>query len=92
MLYSFCENNRIPFKKTGKWIVANSQSQFNKLDDIYRKSKILGIECFFLDSKKCAKLEPLIRCDLALASPETGIIDSHYLMQVLEVLLYNHRV
>lgn len=75
----------IPYSTTGKWIVTNSVEQESKLHEIHQRSKILNVPTFFQNESKCKKQEPLIRCKMALVSPETAIIDSHSFMQAMEV-------
>jgi 2-hydroxyglutarate dehydrogenase len=88
LLYDHCSAHNVPFKRVGKWIVANNESQEEDLEIIQARARSLGVETYFQTSKSCNAIEPLVRCKSALVSPETGIIDSHSFMQSLEVKCY----
>ena len=82
ILYDLCENNNIPYKKTGKLIVATEKKEIPVLEDILllgKKNGVLGLT--ILDEKQLKRIEPHISAITALYSSQTGIIDSHRLMQ-----------
>lgn len=82
MLYDLCKNNNIPHKKTGKLIVATEKDEISVLENILSLGKKNGVSGLtMLDEKEIKRLEPYISAITALHSPETGIIDSHRLMQ-----------
>ncbi|MBI5641256.1 MAG: NAD(P)/FAD-dependent oxidoreductase [Nitrospirae bacterium] len=83
-LYELCQANLIPFKKTGKLIVAAEQSEVKGLEGLYEKGRRNSVEGLsLLDSGDVRRLEPDVRAVSALHSPDTGIIDSHSLMKSL---------
>jgi len=82
MLYDLCKNNNIPHKKTGKLIVATEKDEIPALENILSLGKKNGVSGLtMLDEKEVKRKEPHISAIAALYSPETGIIDSHRLMQ-----------
>ena len=82
MLCDLCKNNNIPYKKTGKLIVATEKDEIPALENIFSLGKKNGVSGLtMLDEKEVKIKEPHISAITALYSPETGIIDSHRLMQ-----------
>jgi len=87
LLYDFLKSNNIPHKKTGKILVACSQEEEKKLNDIYENALICKVEGLrFVTSSEIHKLEPHVEAISGLFSPETGILDSHSYMKSL----FNH--
>lgn len=81
MLYAYCAEKGVAHKRIGKLIVATSQDEIAKLDDILNKARINGVEDMeLLSAAQAQALEPALFCTAALHSPSTGIIDSHGLM------------
>ena len=65
-------------------MVACDESESKRLDDIYSNARTCGVKDLrFLDSAEITKLEPKIKVQKAFFSPDSGIIDSHALMQFL---------
>lgn len=83
-LYQYCEDSGINHSRIGKLVVATDESQTPKLRQIESQAKINGVEDLrVLDRSEVHALEPDLRCEAALFSPSTGIIDSHGLMECL---------
>jgi len=80
-LYSLCKENDIGFKKCGKLIVAVDESELEYIETLYENGIKNGVTLFFLGKEDVAKMEPKISCIKALYSPDTGIVDSHALME-----------
>ena len=84
MLYELCEKRGIPHKNCGKWIVAQTERQFEELNKVHELSKKLGVPTGFLSLEKAREVEPDVRAQVGvLESPTTGILDSHGYMQYL---------
>lgn len=83
-LYDLLSRTDIPFKRIGKWIVAQNKEQHDYLNGLSAKATRLGIETYFIDQKESNRQEPHINSYSTLVSPSTGIIDSHSLMDYLE--------
>lgn len=85
MLYELCGRNNIPHKRTGKIVVANSAREMETLYSLLEqggKNNVPGLE--LLTKEQITKLEPSVRAGLGLASPSTGIVDTHALMKYFE--------
>lgn len=101
MLYSLCEQKGIQYQKTGKIVIAGSDDEVEKINNLYEQGKANGAEGLrLLNKSEINKMEPLVNCIAGLYSPETGIFDSHGLMRYLEqtsksngvILAYNCEV
>jgi len=82
LLYEICEENNIPHRKIGKLIVAVEKEEVISLDKLYQQGKdndVNGLR--MLTGKEMLEIQPGIPGFCALYSEETGIIDSHLLMQ-----------
>ncbi|MBY4898787.1 NAD(P)/FAD-dependent oxidoreductase [Cupriavidus sp. AU9028] len=84
MLYDYCRSHHIAHQRCGKLIVATSAAQLATLEAIRAKAAVNGVDDLrLLTREEALALEPNLRCDAALLSPSTGIIDSHGLMLAL---------
>lgn len=85
LLYAYCEQKGIAFKRCGKLIVATSEDQRETLQTIRKAAVANGVtDLRWLDRGEACELEPALHCVAALESPSTGIIDSHGLMLALQ--------
>ena len=83
-LYAYCAERGIAHRRCGKLIVATTAAQVAQLEGIAAHARTNGVEELSLLSGADARaLEPALRCEAALHSPATGIIDSHGLMLAL---------
>jgi L-2-hydroxyglutarate oxidase LhgO len=83
LLYDFCEEFGVPYRRCGKLIVATSEAQMAELEKINEAAAGNGVELEFFSRAQALALEPQLICDGALYSPLTGIIDSHSYMLTL---------
>lgn len=83
-LYEFCATHGVAHRRCGKLIVAADASQAAGLEKIEQRGRAAGVADFqWLSAAQAMALEPALRCEQALLSPSTGIIDSHGLMLAL---------
>ncbi len=83
-LYEFCRSHHVAFENCGKLIVAFGEDEVARLGALQRLAKQNGVDDLeVLSSAEASALEPSLRCDAALLSPSTGIVDSHGLMLAL---------
>jgi L-2-hydroxyglutarate oxidase LhgO len=75
-------DQQVSFKKVTKWVVANGD-QVERLDKIYDHAKALNVPIHYQSKEQCLKGEPRVKADVALVLPETGILNSHELMESL---------
>ena len=83
LLYDFCEEFGVPYRRCGKLIVATSEAQTAELEKINEAAAGNGVELEFFSRAQALELEPQLICEGALYSPLTGIIDSHAYMLTL---------
>ena len=82
--YEICQKSKIPHKKIGKLIVATEQEEVKALEKLFNQGMANGVEGIkMIPQAELSTMEPNINGIAALYSPETGIIDSHRLMQFL---------
>jgi L-2-hydroxyglutarate oxidase LhgO len=81
MLYDFCASHGVPHRKCGKLIVATEDAEIAKMEAILAQGQANGVEGLeLIEGAKARAMEPALDCVAAVWSPETGIIDSHALM------------
>jgi len=81
LLYAYCNERGVGYKRCGKLIVATSPEQVAQLAQIQVKAHANGVDDLVLLSQAQAQaMEPALQCLAALHSPSTGIVDSHALM------------
>ncbi|THH18024.1 hypothetical protein EW146_g2900 [Bondarzewia mesenterica] len=102
LLYDHCQKSNIPFKRTGKLVVASQPDQRPYLEYLHAKAQSLSAPPYW-NSSELREKGPVLPTELisgerarelesdlsrsivaALWSPETGIVDSHTLMESLE--------
>ncbi len=80
-MYEYCDNKHIPYRQTGKLIVATNKDEVAKLSNIKSSAATNGVtDLQMLSREQVLELEPELSTEAALFSPSTGIIDSHNLM------------
>ena len=75
-LLDFCDRNGVPYEICGKTVVATSQDEVPRLEELYRRglaNGLKGIEA--LGQEKLKEFEPHATGVKGLHVPETGIID-----------------
>ena len=84
-LYAYARERGIPHRQCGKLIVATESTQIGQLESIVRKAQANGVEDLRIITRQEAQtLEPALRCEAAILSPSTGILDSHAYMLSLQ--------
>jgi (S)-2-hydroxyglutarate dehydrogenase len=75
-LYRFCEEKQIPFRRSGKLIVATDEDEVPGLHALERNGKANGVPGLRrLRADEIAEIEPHARGIAALHSPTTGVVD-----------------
>ena len=83
-LYAWCEKHGVPHARLGKLIVATSEDEEPKLDQILRQAVENGVTSLQrFAPNQVRNVEQHVRATHALWSPDTGIVDSHQLMASL---------
>ena len=84
MLQGYCQGRGITWRRIGKIVVASSEAEIPMLEHYKAQGHTNGVEeLAWLEREQVRELEPSVLCVRALASPATGLIDSHGLMQAL---------
>jgi L-2-hydroxyglutarate oxidase LhgO len=85
LMYAFCEEYNVAFKRCGKIIVASTEEQITTMKgyiDQARKNQVNDL--YWIGKKQLERLEPSIQGVGAVVSPSTGIVDSHaYMISLL---------
>jgi L-2-hydroxyglutarate oxidase LhgO len=84
-LYTFLDSHKVAFNRCGKLVVASEVDQIDRLDGIRQQALANDVEGVSLISGAAAvALEPALRAQAALISPESGVFDSHGYMLALQ--------
>ena len=85
LLYAYCAERSVAHQRVGKLIVATSAEQVPQLAAIAAKAAANGVhDLRQIGAAEAQALEPALRCEAALISPSTGIVDSHGFMLALQ--------
>ncbi|QSI78224.1 NAD(P)/FAD-dependent oxidoreductase [Niveibacterium microcysteis] len=83
-LYDYCATRQVPHQRVGKLVVATDSADLPALERIASQARANGVEQARLITGDAARnMASELRCCAALWSPDTGIVDSHALMQAL---------
>ena len=81
LLYARAARRGIAHKKLGKLVIAAEAEEIPKLEALAKTATANGAPGLrWLERSEVALLEPHVRAQAALFSPETGIVDAHELM------------
>ena len=90
LLYDFCKKNNIDYVKIGKFVIAIENDEIEKLESVYQNAKNNGVSGLKrISINQFQKIEPNINAKEVFFSGNTGIINTHQLMYVLENLASN---
>ncbi|MEQ8507264.1 MAG: NAD(P)/FAD-dependent oxidoreductase [Rhodospirillales bacterium] len=85
MLYDYCASHGIEHNRIGKVIVAITEDEIAKLEELKAKGEANGVhDLEWLDAKQMKEMEPNVTAAAGLLSPSTGIIESHGYMLSLQ--------
>ncbi|MFA6572220.1 MAG: NAD(P)/FAD-dependent oxidoreductase [Bacteroidota bacterium] len=85
MLYKICRTHNIPFRNSGKLIVANTKEEVALIPALYEKAKNNGAKFVrIVEADEIRKIEPNVRALRAIFCPTSGTVDSHSLMAYFE--------
>jgi L-2-hydroxyglutarate oxidase LhgO len=84
LLYEYCRERNIDYRRCGKLIVATDDSQAAKAEALRLNALANGVtDLSWLSAAEVKQLEPELFSAGALLSPSTGLIDSHSFMLAL---------
>ena len=84
LLYPLCASHGVDHRHCGKLTVANSDAEVSALRRLQQRAAANGVPVEFLEGAQAVALEPALRCQAALLSPSTGVVDSHGFMLALQ--------
>jgi L-2-hydroxyglutarate oxidase LhgO len=79
-LYAYAASRGVEARAIGKLIVATNADQIATLHALRDSAARNGVALDLIGKAEAAALEPQVRCEAALWSPRSGIVDSHALM------------
>lgn len=84
LLYEFCEKHHVPYKKTGKLMVATNGEQEKILEAYFRRATENGLQQIeIISGKEVKRLEPCIEARAALYVPQSGVFDASFFISSL---------
>ncbi|CAK8680319.1 L-2-hydroxyglutarate dehydrogenase, mitochondrial-like isoform X2 [Clavelina lepadiformis] len=75
LLYKYCDEQHVPYKRVGKLIVAVDKEELGRLDDLYKRALKNGCTVSMVEGKDIKQIEPHCKGLKAIHSPLTGIVD-----------------
>ncbi|MBC8385763.1 MAG: NAD(P)/FAD-dependent oxidoreductase [Candidatus Cloacimonetes bacterium] len=91
LLYDFCKRKDIPYKNCGKIVVATSEEELPALEKLKENGEKNGVQGLrIIEKEECRELEPQVKAIKGMFVPSTGIVDTHKLMQKLEIEAENN--
>lgn len=91
VMVAFCQEHNIPYEICGKVVVATSQAELPRLEELYRRGTANGVEGMeMIGPERLRELEPHARGIKALHVPTTGIIDFPRVAQTYAKLIQDH--
>jgi L-2-hydroxyglutarate oxidase len=71
----FADEHKIPYRVTGKLVVATDESELARFNDLADRGRANGLAVKELEPPEFAEIEPGVRGIRALHIPESGVID-----------------
>lgn len=83
-LTEYCLERKLPIRQCGKLVVARSESDLPRLDDLFRRGQANGVKLTMISAAEAKEIEPrAITHERALWSPATSTVDPAAVMQSL---------
>ena len=80
LLYKYCKEKNIKYNRCGKYVIGFTIEDKIRLNRIKQNAKNDNIESVFLCREELKELEPNLNANYALFFKNSGVIDSHDLM------------
>ncbi|CAD6189695.1 unnamed protein product [Caenorhabditis auriculariae] len=79
LAYKFFDEYKVPYKKTGKLIVARDKLEVERLEALFERAKLNGVrDIKLIGPEEIRAVEPYCVGQRAIWSPHTGIVDWGY--------------
>lgn len=86
-LLDFCHQEGIPYKKTGKVIIATEKEELSRLEEVAQRGRGNGVPLEIIGPEKLKEIEPYATGLKAIWIPECSIIDYKQVAQALHRVL-----
>lgn len=84
MMAEYCQTRGLAWNPIGKIVVAVEEQEVAQLEHIAAQGAANGVDDLrWLSAAQVRELEPAVACQCGLASPSTGLVDSHGFMRSL---------
>lgn len=91
LMYEFCERYGVPYKRTGKLIVAHNESEVGALEKLKARGEANGVAGLeMVDASFIRAREPHVFAYAAIYSPSSGILEAEALVRTLARLIIEH--
>jgi L-2-hydroxyglutarate oxidase LhgO len=81
-IYEIAEAHQLPHRRTGKLVVAASNTEVPALEALLDRGRANGVDLRMLTPREVRSLEPNVNAAAALLSPDTGIVSAHGLVEL----------
>lgn len=87
-MYNFAQEHNLPCSKSGKVIIATSDSQLTTIDSLMQNARQNGIKAQKINQQELFDLEPAAaKTNAAIFCPDTAVIDGNAVLEKLKSLL-----
>lgn len=84
LLYEFCETHHVPFRRSGKLVVAHDDAEVAAIERLLARGEANGVEGLsIVDAAFIRAREPHVQAHAALFSPHSGILEAEALVRTL---------
>lgn len=84
LLYEWCQEKGVPFRKTGKWIIGKKENA-SRLQELFLNATEAGAEGLSLGTtKQISHLSAHLYAEIGMYSSQTGIVDPYELSRSLQ--------
>jgi len=92
-LYAFCAYYGVPYRRSGKLIIASDESDIPALEALAARGRANGVDDLeIVDAAFIREQEPHVAAVAALSSPSSGIVSAEALVQTLRRLCEEREV
>jgi (S)-2-hydroxyglutarate dehydrogenase len=84
-MQAFCDQEGIPYLICGKVIVATTEAEIPRLQDVFKRGQANGVTCELIGPERLYEIEPHARGVAAIRVPEAGIVDYKQVCEKLAV-------
>jgi L-2-hydroxyglutarate oxidase LhgO len=85
LMYPFLDAHNVAYRRCGKFVVATSEAEVERIEAIAEQARINDVEGIELITGAAAMAaEPGLKAHAAVVSPESGVMDSHGYMLALQ--------